>query len=72
MTVHRRRHTVPPHQTALRRALFEASILVHSALTPPRIRPDVVLTQMPSLAGECSADALHGRPGYRMSWSSRT
>ncbi|MFD0164085.1 glycosyltransferase [Streptomyces decoyicus] len=51
VTVHRRRHTVPPRQTALRRALFEASILAHSAVAPPRIRPDVVLTQMPSLAG---------------------
>ncbi|MFJ5802190.1 glycosyltransferase [Streptomyces decoyicus] len=51
VTVHRRRHTVPPRQTALRRALFEASILVHGAVAPPRIRPDVVLTQMPSLAG---------------------
>ncbi|MEV5124046.1 glycosyltransferase [Streptomyces decoyicus] len=51
VTVHRRRHTVPPRQTALRRALFEASILAHGALAPPRIRPDVVLTQMPSLAG---------------------
>ncbi|MEU6328290.1 glycosyltransferase [Streptomyces sp. NPDC047049] len=51
VTVHRRRHTVPPRQTALRRALFEASILVHGVVGPPRIRPDVVLTQMPSLAG---------------------
>ncbi|MGW9432728.1 glycosyltransferase [Streptomyces decoyicus] len=51
VTVHRRRHTVPPRQTALRRALFEASILAHGAVAPPRIRPDVVLTQMPSLAG---------------------
>ncbi|KOG49549.1 glycosyltransferase [Streptomyces decoyicus] len=51
VTVHRRRHTVPPRQTALRRALFEASVLAHGAVAPPRIRPDVVLTQMPSLAG---------------------
>lgn len=51
VTVHRRRHTVPRRQTALRRALFEAGILAHGAVAPPRIRPDVVLTQMPSLAG---------------------
>jgi colanic acid biosynthesis glycosyl transferase WcaI len=51
VTVHRRRHTVPPRQTALRRALYEASFLVHAGLTVPRVRPDVVLTQMPSLAG---------------------
>jgi colanic acid biosynthesis glycosyl transferase WcaI len=51
VTVHRRRHTVPPRQTALRRALYEASFLVHGGLTAPRVRPEVVLTQMPSLAG---------------------
>ncbi|MEU9124873.1 glycosyltransferase [Streptomyces sp. NPDC048506] len=51
VTVHRRRHTVPARQTAGRRALFEASVLAHGALAPPRVRPDVVLTQMPTLAG---------------------
>ncbi|WP_431953371.1 glycosyltransferase family 4 protein [Actinacidiphila sp. bgisy167] len=49
--VHRRRHTVPPRQTALRRALFEASILAHGLVAPPRVRPDAVVAQMPSLAG---------------------
>jgi len=50
--VHRRRHTVPSSQTALRRALYEASILAHGLLAPPRIpRPDVVVAQLPSLAG---------------------
>ncbi|WP_189937046.1 glycosyltransferase [Streptomyces sulfonofaciens] len=50
--VHRRRHTVPPRQTAGRRALFEASVLTHGLLAPPRTgRPDAVLAQMPSLAG---------------------
>ncbi|MDT0379537.1 WcaI family glycosyltransferase [Streptomyces sp. DSM 42041] len=50
--VHRRRHTVPPRQTAVRRALYEASILAHGALLPPRTaRPDVVVAQLPSLAG---------------------
>ncbi|MFD3456508.1 glycosyltransferase family 4 protein [Streptomyces sp. NPDC058691] len=51
VTVHRRRHTVPPRQTALRRALFEASVLAHGLVAAPRIRPDAVVAQMPSLAG---------------------
>ncbi|WP_241741381.1 glycosyltransferase family 4 protein [Streptomyces sp. L2] len=50
--VHRRRHTVPSRQTAARRVLYEASILAHGLAAPPRMpRPDVVLAQMPSLAG---------------------
>jgi glycosyltransferase involved in cell wall biosynthesis len=50
--VHRRRHTVPPRQTAVTRALFEASVLAHGLLAPPRTgRPDAVLAQLPSLAG---------------------
>ncbi|MGP3924181.1 glycosyltransferase family 4 protein [Streptomyces sp. 8N616] len=50
--LHRRRHTVPPRQTAVRRALYEASILAHGLAAPPRMgRPDAVLAQLPSLAG---------------------
>ncbi|MEV6794569.1 glycosyltransferase family 4 protein [Streptomyces sp. NPDC051320] len=50
--VHRRRHSVPPRQTAVRRALFEGTILLHGLAAPPRIeRPDAVLAQLPSLAG---------------------
>ncbi|MFB7897981.1 glycosyltransferase [Streptomyces xiamenensis] len=50
--VHRRRHTVPPRQSALRRALYEATILGHGLLAPPRMgRPDAVVAQVPSLAG---------------------
>jgi colanic acid biosynthesis glycosyl transferase WcaI len=50
--VHRRRHTVPPRQTALTRALFEASVLAHGLAAPPRMgRPDAVVAQLPSLAG---------------------
>ncbi|MDT0429702.1 glycosyltransferase [Streptomyces salyersiae] len=48
--VHRRRHYVPPRQSALRRAAFEASFLVHGLLAPPPGRPDAVVSQMPSLA----------------------
>ncbi|MGW1407101.1 glycosyltransferase [Streptomyces sp. NPDC002403] len=52
VTVHRRRHYVPPRQTALRRALFEASVLGHGLLSPPASRPpDAVVSQIPSLAG---------------------
>ncbi|AWL85540.1 glycosyltransferase WbuB [Streptomyces griseus] len=49
--VHRRRHYVPPRQTALKRAAFEASILATGLIAPPPGRPDVVISQMPSLAG---------------------
>ncbi|MEU1215944.1 glycosyltransferase [Streptomyces sp. NPDC005790] len=49
--VHRRRHYVPPRQTALRRGAFEASVLVHGVLAPPPGRFDAVISQMPSLAG---------------------
>ncbi|MEW1688780.1 glycosyltransferase [Streptomyces sp. NPDC091265] len=49
--VHRRRHYVPPRQSALRRAAFEASLLAHGLAAPPSLRPDAVISQMPSLAG---------------------
>lgn len=51
VTVHRRRHYVPPRQSALRRAVFEASVLAHGLVTAPALRPDAVISQMPSLAG---------------------
>ncbi|MER6310212.1 glycosyltransferase [Streptomyces sp. NPDC001739] len=63
VTVHRRRHTVPARQTAARRALFEASILAHGVLAPPPVRPDVVLTQMPTLAGGVLGGRLARRAG---------
>jgi glycosyltransferase involved in cell wall biosynthesis len=60
--VHRRRHTVPPRQTAVRRALYEGSILVHGLLAPPRMaRPHAVLAQVPSLAGGMLAARLARR-----------
>ncbi|WP_069811695.1 glycosyltransferase family 4 protein [Streptomyces sp. TP-A0874] len=50
--VHRRRHVVPRRQSAGRRALYEASILVGGIAAPPRMgRPDAVVAQLPSLAG---------------------
>ncbi|PJE98085.1 glycosyltransferase WbuB [Streptomyces carminius] len=63
VTVHRRRHTVPARQTAVRRGLFEASILTHGLLAPPRVRPDVVLSQLPSLAGGVLGARLARRAG---------
>ncbi|MFD7967237.1 glycosyltransferase [Streptomyces clavifer] len=51
VSVHRRRHYVPPRQSALRRAAFEASVLALGMLAPPPGRPDAVVSQMPSLAG---------------------
>lgn len=51
VAVHRRRHYVPPRQTALRRGAFEATVLAHGLLAPPGSRPDAVISQMPSLAG---------------------
>ncbi|MFH8516366.1 glycosyltransferase [Streptomyces gelaticus] len=51
VTVHRRRHYVPPRQTALRRAAFEVTVLAHGLLSPPGSRPDAVVSQIPSLAG---------------------
>jgi colanic acid biosynthesis glycosyl transferase WcaI len=62
VTVHRRKHTVPARQTALRRALFEASLLAHQLAAPPRMpRPHAVVAQMPSLAGAVVAARLAAR-----------
>ncbi|MEU6082987.1 glycosyltransferase family 4 protein [Streptomyces sp. NPDC047108] len=62
--IHRRRHTVPAHQTAVRRALYEASILAHSLAAPPRTgRPDAVIAQLPSLAGGVAGARLARRYG---------
>ncbi|MFI6413823.1 glycosyltransferase family 4 protein [Streptomyces sp. NPDC050585] len=62
VTVHRRRHTVPARQTAVRRALFEGSLLAHQSVAPPRMRrPDAVVAQLPSLAGGVVAARLAAR-----------
>ncbi|WP_079168929.1 glycosyltransferase family 4 protein [Streptomyces sp. CC77] len=64
VTVHRRRHTVPARQTAVRRALFEASVLAHKLTAPPRMgRPDAVSAQLPSLAGGVAGARLAARWG---------
>ncbi|MCC9705113.1 glycosyltransferase [Streptomyces sp. MNU76] len=62
VTVHRRRHTVPRRQTAVRRALFEGSLLAHKLTAPPRMpRPDAVIAQLPSLAGGVAGARLAAR-----------
>jgi colanic acid biosynthesis glycosyl transferase WcaI len=62
VTVHRRRHTVPSRQTALTRALFEASVLAGALRHPPRLdRPDAVIAQLPTLAGGIAAARLARR-----------
>ncbi|WP_329206490.1 glycosyltransferase [Streptomyces sp. NBC_00683] len=63
VTVHRRRHYVPPRQSALRRAWFEASVLIHGTLAPPPGRPDAVVSQMPSLAGGVMGARIARRHG---------
>ncbi|MFF2324491.1 MULTISPECIES: glycosyltransferase [unclassified Streptomyces] len=64
VTVHRRRHYVPSRQTALRRAVFEATVLGHGLL-PPAVphRPDAVISQVPSLAGGVIGALLARRHG---------
>lgn len=63
VTVHRRRHYVPPRQSALRRAAFEASVLAHGLAAPPALRPDAVIAQLPSLAGGVIGARLARRHG---------
>jgi exopolysaccharide biosynthesis WecB/TagA/CpsF family protein len=46
----RRRHYVPGSQSAARRAAYEATFLLHGALSRPE-RPDVVFGVIPSLSG---------------------
>ncbi|MEU1471065.1 glycosyltransferase [Streptomyces sp. NPDC005761] len=63
VTVHRRRHYVPSRQSALRRAAFEASVLAHGLAAPPPLRPDAVISQLPSLAGGVIGARLARRHG---------
>ncbi|MER6981938.1 glycosyltransferase, partial [Streptomyces carpinensis] len=61
--VHRRRGFVPARQTALRRAAYETSFLAHGSIRPPAGRPDVVISQMPTLAGGVIGGRLARRHG---------
>nr|WP_217205878.1 glycosyltransferase [Streptomyces sp. AC550_RSS872] len=61
--VHRRRGFVPTRQTALLRAAYEASFLAHGSIRPPTARPDLVLSQMPTLAGGVIGGGVARRHG---------
>jgi colanic acid biosynthesis glycosyl transferase WcaI len=62
--VHRRAHAVPARQTAVKRMLFEASVLRGGRDEPTGMeRPDAVFAQMPSLAGGVIAARLAERYG---------
>jgi colanic acid biosynthesis glycosyl transferase WcaI len=63
VTVHRRRHTVPARQSGLRRAVYEASFLAHAGATAPRGPFDLVLSQMPGLAGGLIGSRIAARGG---------
>jgi exopolysaccharide biosynthesis WecB/TagA/CpsF family protein len=58
----RRRHYVPRIQSALRRATYEATFLIHGALSRP-VRPDVVFGVVPSLSGGLLARFFAARAG---------
>ncbi len=62
--VRRYRHYVPGRQTAIRRALFEATFLFNALLTAGIPRPDVVVGVVPSLSGGALAAAAAWR--YRV------
>ena len=62
--VHRRAHAVPARQTAVKRVLFEASVLRGGRDEPAGMeRPDAVFAQMPSLAGGVIGARLAERHG---------
>lgn len=58
----RRRHYVPSTQSAIRRAMYEATFLVHGAMSRPP-RPDVVFGVVPSLSGGLLARYFATRAG---------
>lgn len=58
----RRRHYVPRSQSAIRRAAYEGSFLIHGALSRPK-RPDVVFGVIPSLSGGLLARYFAARAG---------
>jgi len=58
----RRRHYVPGSQSAIRRAAYELTFLIHAALSRPE-RPDVVFGVIPSLSGGLLARLFAARAG---------
>ena len=65
VTVLRRAHYVPEHQSALRRAVYEGTFLLNAVLSRTD-RPDAVLGVVPSLGGGVAARiaAARGRAAY--------
>lgn len=61
VTLVRRRHYVPRTQGAAKRAAYELSLYLGSALTRTRTRPDVIIGVIPSLASGVLAHALSRR-----------
>lgn len=53
--VRRRAHFVPSRQTAIRRAIYEASFMLTGSLYVARPRPDVIVGVSPSLSGAALA-----------------
>lgn len=58
----RRRHYIPRSQSAIRRAVYELTFLVHGAFSRPE-RPDVVFGVIPSLSGGILARLFAARAG---------
>src|SRR3954452_14132841 len=61
--VRRLRHYVPSAQSALKRALYEATFLAHAQSVRPRSRPDVVIAVTPSLGGPRAGATIARRYG---------
>ncbi|MEO8437420.1 MAG: glycosyltransferase [Chloroflexota bacterium] len=57
----RRRHYVPGHQSAIRRAMYEATWLAHAGVARPGLVPDAVLGVIPSLSGGLIARVASAR-----------
>lgn len=62
----RRRHYIPGRQSAIHRAVYEATWLAHAGLARPTSTPDAVLGVIPSLSGGIIARiaAAHARAAY--------
>ena len=66
VTVRRLWHYVPPNQSGLRRAVYEASFGAHVSAQKLPWTPDVVVAVVPSLLGASAAAGLARRHGARL------
>ena len=62
----RLRHYVPSRQTALTRAVYEATFLANALTAPVNRRPDLVIGITPSLGGAVAAAKIARRHGSRL------